>query len=141
MAPKARLKSSTKRTIAPVPLTEGAVAHVKRITVDNLPRDANGKPLNRVERDTKAEVNPRQSVLEAFGRVGGVRWLVKYAKRDPKGFAGLLAKAMPSEINVTGTMGYVPMPVPVEVREAIPGEFVVISEVVTPVASDLDPFE
>lgn len=97
-----------------------------RVRPLNLPFDANGKPLNKVERDAGAIANPRQSVLEAFGRVGGVRWLVKYAKRDPKGFAGLLAKAMPTELNVTGTMGYVPMQIPVEVRDAIPGEFTVI---------------
>lgn len=138
MAVRARVKPKVKAKIAPVPLAEGAVAPGRRVI--GIPFDGK-KIVNKIERDTKAEVNPRQSVLEAFGRVGGVRWLVKYAKRDPKGFAGLLAKAMPSEINVTGTMGYVPMPVPVEVREAIPGEFTVISEVVTPVASDLDPFE
>ena len=141
MAHNARVKSSAKRKSAPVPLAKGADAPTTRVIVSNLPRDAAGNVIaQKIEHDTKAEANPRQAVLTAFGKVGGVRWLVKYAKRDPKGFAGLLAKAMPSEINVTGTMGYVPMPVPVEVREPIPGEFTVVSEVVAPLVADLDPF-
>lgn len=96
-----------------------------RVIVSNLPRDADGKLIpqkNKVAADPKAAKNPRQAILEAFGILGGVRWLVKHAKKNPKDFGALLAKAMPQDINVTGTFGYVPMAVPVEQREPIPGE-------------------
>lgn len=140
MALKAKKKSS--KSVAPIllPAIIDADARPPRKVNDNLPRDANGKPLNKVERDENAEKNPRQAVLTAFGKVGGVRWLVKYAKRDPKGFAGLLAKAMPTEVNLSGTVGYAPLPIPVEMREPIPGEFTVIQETVTQVTQELDPF-
>lgn len=117
-------------------------ARPKRIVVSNLPRDENGKITapKKVEPDSKARDNPRQAVLDAFGRIGGVRWLVKYSKRDPKGFAGLLAKAMPTEVALSGTVGYAAMPIPVEVREPIPGEFTVISEAVAAAVPELDPF-
>lgn len=142
MAHKAKAKSSKKTKESPDRLKTGAdAAPVTRIIVSNLPRDADGKVIRPTqEADTKAEANPRQAVLTAFGRVGGVRWLVRYAKRDPKGFAGLLAKAMPSEVNVTGHLGYTATPIPVEVREPIPGEFTVVSEIVAPLVTELDPF-
>jgi hypothetical protein len=107
---------------------------------DNLPRDAAGKAVTKVEPDLKAAANPRQAILGAFGKLGGVRWLVKLARKYPKDFASLLAKAMPQDINVTGHLGYTAMPVPVEMREAIPGTCIDVTPTVTQVTQELDPF-
>jgi hypothetical protein len=113
-----------------------------RVIVSNLPRDAAGNITKKpIEVDKKAAENPRQAILTAFGNLGGVRWLVKLARKYPKDFAGLLAKAMPQDVNISGTVGYVPLRIPVEQRDAIPGEFVDITpKLVTHVTEELDPF-
>jgi hypothetical protein len=108
----------------------------------NLPKGADGKPLAPSaykKADENAPKNPRQSILTAFGELGGVRWLVKLGKKYPKDFASLLAKVMPQDVNVNGTIGYVPLVIPVEEREAIPGVCVDITPPALPV--ELDPFE
>jgi hypothetical protein len=101
-------------------------ALVPRKRPNNLPRGADGKviPGPKIDvTDKKAALNPRQAILTAFGDVGGVRWLKKLAKRYPKDFASLLAKVMPQELSVTGSIGYAALPIPVEVRDPIEGEF------------------
>lgn len=41
----------------------------------------------------------RQAIIASFHEVGGQKWLVKLAKSDPKSYAQLLGKAMPTEIS------------------------------------------
>lgn len=106
---------------------------------DSLPK-GDKHPAKLDIRDPKAALNPRQSVLTAFGEVGGVRWLKKLAKKYPKDFVSLLAKAMPTDVNVTGTVGYVPMAIPVEERDAIPGEFTEVLRPALQVLEEPDPF-
>ena len=52
---------------------------------------------NRFSREVK------ESILDAFERVGGVEWLVALAMGDPKSFAALLARVLPTQI--TGENG------------------------------------
>lgn len=48
--------------------------------------------LNKVTRNLKA------AILQAFDKVGGVRWLVTLAESDPRAFAALLGRILPNEI-------------------------------------------
>lgn len=41
----------------------------------------------------------KQAIEAAFHEVGGERWLVQLAESDPKTFASLLGRLIPSEIN------------------------------------------
>ena len=47
---------------------------------------------NRYTRDVK------EAVLNAFERLGGEAWLVRLARREPKAFATLLGKLLPSQV-------------------------------------------
>jgi hypothetical protein len=134
-------KAKSKAKAAKEAKTTVIVADARpRVVVNNLPRDADGKIIRKpVEVDPKAAANPRQAILTAFGTLGGVRWLVKLAKKYPKDFAGLLAKAMPQDVNITGTVGYVPLQIPVEQREPIPGTCIDVTPVTLP-GVELDPF-
>lgn len=42
----------------------------------------------------------RQAVEQAFHEVGGVEWLKNLAQSDPKAFAGLLSRLIPSDIKL-----------------------------------------
>jgi len=46
----------------------------------------------------KITCNMRDSMYEAFDKAGGVEYLVDLAESDPKTFAGLIGKLIPSEI-------------------------------------------
>lgn len=138
-------KPSTKRAIGrprksapsvPVSLpVDTAVAAQPWRGKSNLPRGPDGKPLPPPGVRVKGQ-HPREAILRAFERLGGRRWLVKLGKQYPKEFASLLARMVPNEVNVSGTVGYAPLPIPVEQREPIPGVCVDI----TPPVVDLDPF-
>ena len=63
----------------------------------------------------------REGVFEAFAELGGKEWLKGLAKDDPRSFAGLLAKAMPPQVEGSGggpvvvqIVTAVPDPVPVD---------------------------
>lgn len=103
----------------------------------NLPRDADGKIITSNKNPKIRGQHPREAILRAFERLGGRRWLVKLGKQYPKEFASLLARMVPNEVNVSGTVGYAPLAIPVEVREPIPG---VCVDITPPVPVELDPF-
>lgn len=44
----------------------------------------------------------REGIFEAFEELGGKDWLVRLAKDDPRSFSGLLAKAMPTQVEGAG---------------------------------------
>lgn len=46
----------------------------------------------------KSTLHVKQSIMDAFERVGGTDWLVRLADDDPKTFAALLSKILPSEM-------------------------------------------
>jgi hypothetical protein len=49
----------------------------------------------------------KASIEEAFGRVGGVEWLVKQAGENPQAFMTLLGRVLPREMNVDMSEGTV----------------------------------
>lgn len=120
------------KPLLPIPLGADAPAR-PWLGKSNLPPRVAGKP---VEETKKPIQHPREAILRAFERLGGRRWLVKLGKQYPKEFASLLARMVPNEVNVSGTVGYAPLPIPVEQREPIPGVCVDI----TPPVVELDPF-
>jgi hypothetical protein len=143
---RAKAKAARKAPLVKKPLLADPDARPAFDPTANLPKTPDGKVIaasNKVEPDPKSARNPRGAILDAFGKLGGTRWLVRLAKRYPKDFASLLAKAMPQDINLTGTVGYAPIQVPVEQRDAIPGQFTVVSESVIPAITaddEPDPF-
>ncbi len=42
----------------------------------------------------------RQAIEQAFERAGGVEWLIRLAEEDPKAFATLLARLVPSDVRI-----------------------------------------
>lgn len=63
----------------------------------------------------------RECIENAFHEAGGRDYLVWVARRRPDVFCQLVSKVIPTESRLTILAGYQAMPVPVEVREAIPG--------------------
>lgn len=63
----------------------------------------------------------RECIENAFHEAGGRDYLVWVARRRPDVFLQLVGKIIPTEARLTVMAGYQAMPVPVEVREAIPG--------------------
>lgn len=52
----------------------------------------------------------REAVLAAFGKLGGVRWLVKLGQTNPVEFARLLGRLLPREVSVTSSSTAPPPP-------------------------------
>ncbi|WP_082840302.1 hypothetical protein [Gemmata sp. SH-PL17] len=52
----------------------------------------------------------REAVLAAFGKLGGVRWLVKLGQTNPVEFARLLGRLLPREVSVTSSSATSPPP-------------------------------
>ncbi|MBU2784848.1 hypothetical protein HAP93_03540 [Acidithiobacillus ferriphilus] len=59
-----------------------------------------------------------KAALEAsFNEVGGTRWLVELAKSEPRAYAALLAKLLPSQVNMDASVtAYEPI---TEIRRTI----------------------
>lgn len=66
----------------------------------------------------------REMLENALHESGGRDYFVWVARRRPDVFCQLVGKIIPSESRLTVLAGYQAMPVPVEVREPIPGEIV-----------------
>ena len=47
----------------------------------------------------KLTVTLKQAILNSFETLGGEAWLVQLAESDPKAYAGLLGRIIPSEIS------------------------------------------
>lgn len=41
----------------------------------------------------------KEALLASFNTLGGEKWLIRLAESDPKAYAGLLGRIIPSEIN------------------------------------------
>jgi len=61
------------------------------------PRAGKGRPPGAQNKLTRSV---RQAIEQAFERAGGVEWLVRLAEEDPKSFAALLARLVPSDVRV-----------------------------------------
>ncbi|MEL5848245.1 MAG: hypothetical protein U7M05_02635 [Candidatus Igneacidithiobacillus chanchocoensis] len=64
------------------------------------PRAGMGRPAGTPNKTTRAL---KQALEESFVEVGGVRWLVELAEREPKAYASLLAKLLPTQIDADVT--------------------------------------
>lgn len=69
---------------------------------------------NKITRDM------RESILQAFHKVGGRDWVVRLAQRRPDVAAMLFARIIPQETRVSLLASYQAMPIPVEARDPIP---------------------
>ena len=59
-----------------------------------VPHPGPGRPKGSVNRTTAAL---KEALLEAFDRGGGVDWLLALMKSEPKTFASLLSRLIPTE--------------------------------------------
>lgn len=50
-------------------------------------------------------VNIRQKIEDAFEKVGGEKYLIELAKKDPKTFAVLLGKILPNQVSLGSETG------------------------------------
>lgn len=65
------------------------------MTAKNLPKKGPGRPRGSTNKITK---NIKAAIEEAFEKAGGVDYLVKLAKEDPKTFCSLVGKVIPTTI-------------------------------------------
>ena len=61
------------------------------------PRAGMGRPPGAQNKITKTV---KQAIEAAFENVGGTEWLIRLAQEDPRTFAILLAKLVPSDVRV-----------------------------------------
>ena len=61
------------------------------------PRAGQGRPKGSVNKTTKTL---KEALLASFETLGGEEWLVSLAESDPKAYASLLGRLVPSEIGV-----------------------------------------
>ena len=52
----------------------------------------------------KTTANLKAALEESFDELGGVRWLVELAKSEPRAYAALLAKLLPSQVNMDASV-------------------------------------
>ena len=69
---------------------------------ENRGNAGKGRPKGSKNRATRAI---RQAVQIAFDEAGGVDYLVKLSKDDPRTFCGLVAKVIPLQVEGTGADG------------------------------------
>ncbi|WP_162271811.1 hypothetical protein [Gemmata sp. SH-PL17] len=71
------------------------------------PNAGKGRPKGALNKSTKTV---RDSVLAAFDKLGGVRWLVHLGRTNPVEFARLLGRLLPREVSVTSSSTTPPPP-------------------------------
>lgn len=71
------------------------------------PRAGMGRPAGIPNKTTRAL---KQALEESFEQLGGTRWLVELAKSEPKAYASLLAKLLPSQLSMDATVTNHEMP-------------------------------
>lgn len=87
----------------------------------------NDDPPPKRKRGASVSGDLRECIENAFHEAGGRDYLVWVARRRPDVFLQLVGKIIPSEARLTVLAGYQAMPVPVEVRDALPGATVTVS--------------
>ena len=66
------------------------------------PRAGKGRPRGSVNKTTKTL---KEALLNSFETLGSEKWLVSLAESDPKAYASLLGRLVPSEIGVEVSAG------------------------------------
>lgn len=64
------------------------------------PRAGMGRPAGIPNKTTRAL---KQALEESFDRLGGVDWLMRLAESEPKAYASLLARLLPTQIDADVT--------------------------------------
>ena len=77
--------------------TSGDDSKKQASTAKRLPPNAGKGRKKGVQ--NKLTVTLKQAILNSFETLGGEAWLVQLAELDPKAYAGLLGRIIPSEIN------------------------------------------
>lgn len=67
----------------------------------------------------KLTADIKETIIEAFGKLGGVAYLEKVGRENPQVFCALLGKVLPSQLQHSGVVGsYAAQPIPVEQRDS-----------------------
>ena len=61
------------------------------------PRAGMGRPPGSVNKTT---ATLKEALQASFDELGGARWLVELAKSEPRAYASLLAKLLPSQLSM-----------------------------------------
>ncbi|WP_291511479.1 hypothetical protein [Acidithiobacillus sp.] len=78
-----------------------ADSKLQAITGKRLPPNAGkGRPAGAVNKTT---ATLKAALEQSFSELGGVRWLVQLAEREPRAYAALLAKLLPTQIDADVT--------------------------------------
>ena len=77
--------------------TSGDDSKKQTSTAKRLPPNAGKGRKKGVQ--NKLTVTLKQAILNSFETLGGEAWLVQLAELDPKAYAGLLGRIIPSEIS------------------------------------------
>ena len=94
-------KETPKDASEPLPEVSKKLPKKKFDPSVNLTNAGKGRPkgvLNKTTASVKAAIE------EAFDKAGGVEYLVKVANKDPRAFLSLLARLIPTDIKVEGSV-------------------------------------
>ena len=96
-------------------------------TATPIELQVNDDPPPKRKRGVSVSGDLRECIENAFHEAGGRDYLVWVARRRPDVFLQLVGKIIPTEARLTVLAGYQAMPVPVEVRDALPSATVTVS--------------
>ena len=65
------------------------------------PRAGMGRPRGALNKTT---ATLKAALEQSFDELGGVRWLVELGKSEPRAYAALLAKLLPSQVNMDASV-------------------------------------
>ena len=82
-------------------LSEPIKKSTKKGRIENLTSMGKGRPKGVLNKTTQGV---KRAIEEAFDKAGGVEYLVKVANKDPRAFLALLAKLIPTDIKVEGSV-------------------------------------
>jgi hypothetical protein len=105
--------------------SDGGAETITAATLSTPP--VNDDPPPKRKRGVSVSGDLRECIENAFHEAGGRDYLVWVARRRPDVFVQLIGKIIPTEARLTVLAGYQAMPVPVEVRDALPGATVTVA--------------
>jgi hypothetical protein len=72
------------------------------VNEDGTPKRSPGRPKGA---GNKVATTVKEALAMSFNNIGGVKWMEKLAEKEPRAYAQLLAKLIPTGVQAVGTDG------------------------------------
>jgi hypothetical protein len=105
--PEMALESTQTPGRYPMPYSHEERTMNGKIGTNTRGRAGLGRPPGAVNKTTRAL---KEAMMASFDELGGVRWLVELGRSEPRAYASLLAKLLPSQVSMDATVEAVPPP-------------------------------